>query len=555
MRRAILVLTGLLGLTACHQSGPKVAKLSSAVFEKAEAFFAAQKADSAFYYFNQVATGDRDKMQVAMAYNYMAAIQSDAGDYYGAQESLTLSLSYLDEKDKEARYCLASDYNELGMTSIKLRNYSAAINYFNSALRFSDEESYRLVVLNNKANAYRYQKAYADAMAIYRQVLEHTTREGKNYPRLLTNMAITRWLQDSTYHPVPELLRALQMRKRLNDRWGQHSSYAHLSDYYINRADSGLSYANRTYRLAKELNSPDDQLTVLQKLIRLSPATDAKRYFLRYEQLNDSLQTARNAAKNQFALIRYESEKNKADNLRLQKENTEKEYRLFRHNLILVIILISVVAGSIIAIVWYKRRRQRLENEAQSLVRESQLKTSKKVHDVVANGLYRMMSEVENKPDVDKEQLLDQIEWLYDQSRDISYEQPAEKAALFHEQTAELLLSFATSRIKVVLSGNRKEFWANVQDDVKQELHYVLQELMVNMRKHSQATHVAWKFERKNQRVNIYYIDNGVGFPAVFPKNNGLNNTGTRMERIHGVITFGPNAKKGARIMISFPLA
>jgi gentisate 1,2-dioxygenase len=65
----------------------------------------------------------------------------------------------------------------------------------------------------------------------------------------------------------------------------------------------------KMYNAAKEIKNPDDQLEALQKLIALEPSEKSKFYFSKYQKINDSLQNARSKAKNQFALIRYETEK------------------------------------------------------------------------------------------------------------------------------------------------------------------------------------------------------------------------------------------------------
>src|SRR5690606_4084000 len=89
-----------------------------------------------------------------------------------------------------------------------------------------------------------------------------------------------------------------------------------------------LFYAYKMYEVANKLNSANDRLTALKKLIMLGPSKTAKPHFEVYQKLNDSLQTARNAAKNQFAIIRYETEKHKADNLQLLQENTVKKHQM-----------------------------------------------------------------------------------------------------------------------------------------------------------------------------------------------------------------------------------
>jgi hypothetical protein len=51
------------------------------------------------------------------------------------------------------------------------------------------------------------------------------------------------------------------------------------------------------YDVAKNIDSPDDQIEALEKLISLKILQNSKQYFQVYQSLNDSLQTARNKAK------------------------------------------------------------------------------------------------------------------------------------------------------------------------------------------------------------------------------------------------------------------
>ena len=294
-------------------------------------------------------------------------------------------------------------------------------------------------------------------------------------------------------------------------------------------------------------NSPGDQLEALQKLIRLSPPQSVKRYFSVYQQLSDSVLNARNAASNQFALIRYEAEKYETDNLRLQKDNTEKEYQV-----ISVIALLMTVCVSFVF--WYRKRKQRLRLEAQNAIKENQLRISKKVHDVVANGLYRMMSEIENRGSVDKDHLLDKIEEMYERSRDLSYEKAEFATDDFHQTLAQLVQSFASNTTKVLLQGNNKDLWQNTTENLRQEVGHILQELMVNMKKHSEASNVLVKFGQYDNHINMIYSDDGMGFPEDLKYGNGLENTGNRIKAMQGTITFDKNPGNGIRITISFPV-
>ena len=273
-------------------------------------------------------------------------------------------------------------------------------------------------------------------------------------------------------------------------------------------------------------------------------------YFLRYQNLVDSVQIANNKSKNQFALIRYEVEKNKAENLTLQKENAEKKYQIAKREVIIFGTLLIGVAGAIIGFIWYRKRKQKIELQAQQAIQESRLKTSKKVHDVVANGLYRIMAEVENQKEVEKDTLLDKIEELYEKSRDISYDDLHVDEANFSEKIAELIKSFATDNVKVLIVGNDAELWKSVNVNTKYELTQVLQELMVNMKRHSKANNALVKFEILNQKLYISYKDNGIGLPKTLKFNNGLRNTGNRINGIGGTITFDDKVDRGTSIHI-----
>jgi len=554
LKKLALIVIVFLTVSACKEPPKPVKAIESIDFKKGEHFLNLQKRDSAFYHFDRVTTNLKDSLQIAMAYNYMASIQSDAGDYFGAQESLILSLAFLDEQQPKDRYCLASNYNELGMISSKLKNYDGAINYFDAALKFSDDKDYKLIFTNNKANAFRKKKDYSKALILYQQVLTSTPKDGKQYARVLTNLAITKWFNNPNYQAAPELLHALEIRKQTDDLWGQNSSYGHLADYFsAGDPTAALTYAKMRYNLSIQLNSADDQLEALDKLIKLSPLNQLKRYFTRYEQLSDSLSTVRNAAKNQFALIRYHIEKEKADNLKLQKDNIERSYELSQQRIRFYLMLFVFLVGTAVAIWWYKKRKRRSEEENRSVLQENRRNISKKVHDTLANDIYRIMKNVEHSSSLNKDWLMDNIDNIYQRARDISYDIIADPDEDFQQQIAGVLTGFATENTKVVLVGNEEELWQKVNAANKQELKYILQELMVNMQKHSQAGNVVVKFEHQFNRLTVSYSDDGIGFtPGHVPK-NGLTNTGNRIKLMKGDIIFGNHSDKGLQIQLSFP--
>jgi len=377
----------LLFLISCKDKGIKK-KENNQFYDQAFVYQEKGREDSAFIYFSKAKDlflHQKDSLGAGKCLVNMGIISTNKGDYLGAQEISLNALSFFDLKQDAQYPYIRSNFNNLGLASHNLKDYIAAIRFFNNAIEFSRDSLDTRVILNNKARTYQVLKEYTKALKIFNLILKGVSKNKKEYARALSNISYTKWLQDPNFKVVPYYLKALRLREEENDLWGQNSSYAYLSEYYAkNGADSALFYAGKMYQVAKQLNSAYDEMEALQRLIQASPAKETKGYFIRYQKLDDSVQDARLTAKNQFALIRYETEKNKADNLKLQKDNTDKKYQIIKQRIVIFITFLLLLAGSFIFTLRSKKRKQKLQLEAENTIRENQLKTSKKVHDVVA---------------------------------------------------------------------------------------------------------------------------------------------------------------------------
>jgi anti-sigma regulatory factor (Ser/Thr protein kinase) len=503
--------------------------------------------DSAFYYFNRSATSSTDKKQVAAAYQGMALIQTDAGDNFGAQESLISSLRSLNEKDPGDRDYLARDYNGLGMSCYNLSDFGQALSYYKMALRYASDVQLRCNILNNSGNAAKELKSYIPAIRSYDAAMKMTGRSGITYARILTNMAIAKWLQNPSYNAAPELWQSLNIRSHDNDLPGENSSYSHLSEFYgKSHPDSAIWYAQKMRTIAGILHNPAEQLNALAKLILLSSPERSKTYFAQYQIIKDSLEIKRNAAKNQFAVIRYNVEKQNTENLALQKQNTERRFQLLA-----VVVLASLIV--LWSILWFRKRKEHLQLLALQEVQDTKLQLSQKVHDRVANGIYRIMNEVEYSENIDKQDLADKLEVMYEISRDIAHddESYAENFAL---EISNLLNAFKSKEVRLAVTGNEPGVWAGVNSMIKEQVELILQELMVNMSKHSEATHALISFELNEKDLKIGYRDNGIGIPQQVRTGKGLQNTVSRIKALNGTITFGNPPVKGLEIFMNIPL-
>ena len=510
--------------------------------------------DSSFLHFykaKEIFLQSKDSFGAGKCLVNMAIIQTEKSDYFGAQETSLQAIKYFKKNSREHTHYLGTNNNNLGIASHNLKDYANSIKFYDNAILHSDDPLDTFIYLNNKALTLQKSKHYKDAVGIYSKILNESSKNKLEYSRALTNLAFSKWLQNPLYNPIPEFNKALRIRLKEKDDWGLNSSYAHIADYYIeNQKDSALVYARKMFAISKEIKSPDDQIEALQKLISLEDANNSKQYFKVYQKLNDSLQTTRNKAKNQFALIRYETEKNKADFLKAQAENSEKQNHIIKQYFGIGFLLFLLTI-----IYFYIKRNKKIHHQEKLLeVKNTELRYSKKVHDRVANRIYQILSQVENKEHIDRDSLLFGLENVYETSRDISYEnEEINENQNYFEQLQSMLDSYSSDAVQVIFHGNNEKLWEGVNFQNKTEVYLILQELMTNMKKHSQADKVFLKFTNESSHINISYTDNGVGIKTHSPK-NGLQNMENRINSINGKINFDTETNNLLKINISFPI-
>lgn len=520
-----------------------------------------QENDSSYFHLNKAKENFitiNDSLNVAKNLTNMAIIQSNEGDEMGAEQIIIESLNFLNHAPEDSKLSL---YNSLAISSRKQHSYKEAVYWYHKSLGVSKDDLNKRLCLNNLAISYRYLRSYKKADSIlYILLNDHIVQKNPNLKsKVIDNLAYSRWKQNPNKNLEKEFKEALQIRIQNDDKWGQIASNAHLAEYFTNKKPAtALLYAQKMYSIASELNSPDDRLEALQKLILLETPENAKKYAIRYASLNDSLVTARNQAKDQFAKIRYDTEKNREENQSLKIKDVENQLRIQRQKNTTIIALSGVGFLVLALISLYFQQKNKRKRERLIAAYESEVRMSKKVHDVVANDLHRFILRLQailssNHPE--KEKLLSEIESIYQSSRDISHEFQALDKKDFNSEIRYLLSSYQSDSVKVIFNLLENEIWETVDELKKVEVFRVLQEIMTNMSKHSQADFVVIEFKKVENKIKIIYRDNGKGFSEdQLMKKSGIANTENRMESIKGSIIFDSNPGNGLIVTITFPI-
>lgn len=476
----------------------------------------------------------------------MAIIQEYQSDFLGSIETSLGALKLCNNKTpKETYYKI---YNNLGVNSMDIKNYTDAKQFYQKALDLSSTELDKLKVQHNLAVVYFYEKNYKAAEQTERQILSNLHKKNDTYYKVSIHHARYMSHLHPNYNPIPIFNKAIDYSIANNNLWGLDACYYYVSEYYYNRKpDSALAYAHKNYKVATKLKASLDRLDALENIIKLE--NKALPYFDIYNKLADSLEAARNSSKNQFAVIRFESEKNLNEKMKLEKKMDEKNDQMLLGS---ALVLLSITGGF-----WmYRYRQQKIKKEAENKIKEDRFLISKKVHDVVANGIYQVMSSIEHHQNFNKEEVLDKLDDMYQKSRDISHDKlPVFLEDNIQNQISELAQTFQNENVQVFLVGNEISTWKSVPLSIQKELYPIILELFVNTKKHSSANRILLKLNIDNQLFTIKYTDNGCGKEQISNKGMGMNSIIQKVKSHHGTIEYGiQQDKPGFFVTMSFPL-
>ncbi|WBV51342.1 tetratricopeptide repeat-containing sensor histidine kinase [Chryseobacterium gambrini] len=536
------LITILLIISSCKRDNKKTE--DNVNFQKAFICRESQSYDSAFYYYN-LAKNDlitiNDSVGTARSLINMGMIQTKKGDFLGGIESSLEANKYIKKKDdKINKNLLATNYNNLAISSNALRNFNDALSFYLIAIKYVEGKENTYICYNNIGDLL----ITLDSLKLAKTYLEKAALADSavNYSRAINNLAKAKYLDDKNYNPLPEFYKALEIRQKNNDGEGLNSSFETLSTYYYDKDKKlSLEYAQKMLKEAIQNNSPDDQITALRRIITLQPEKYLSN-FNKFDSINYNLQTIRNKHKSQFAMVRYDVAQKDAENQRLISQGLIKSAGISA----LILLLLGTTY-------WYIKRQKQLKQEKEIEVKNTQLEMSKKVHDVVANGLYHMMIDVQNNPEMDKTKILNDIEKMYEESRDISHENIAEKD--FAPRFINMITSYSSEEQRVLTVSYKESIWENIPYNTQLELYYIIREILVNMKKHSKAKLASVKFEKNDKNLIIRYTDNGVGIADLEQqKGTGIHNTENRIESIGGDITFEKNPTGGLIIEITIPI-
>ncbi|GAA4301567.1 tetratricopeptide repeat-containing sensor histidine kinase [Aestuariibaculum suncheonense] len=489
---------------------------------------------------------------VKAAYNLelIAFAQYRMGFFDESEQFIIQALKLLDgsESNSQTQGLRERLFNQLGMIYRNLKDYENSNKYFKKALALNQNPENIIAIKTNIANNFADQEDYKKAV----EVLEPLYEEAINIEDVDIKVV---FIDNLGYYKTKigddsgEVLMntALNLRTKRQMLTGLFSSYWHLSLLYLDRNDKvkAKRFIDSLEVIGNKIGTPSYQLEVLKLKLDLANNPDFKAYV----DLKEAIANEHFARENKFAAIKYnvtEKEKElqeKEQKLKISELEKEKEKNLKLFYLALGL-LVVFISGFLLMVLRIKHRKDKVKQ-----VYLTEARISKKVHDEVANDVYQIMSKLQSTPQVNDD-ILDNLEAIYSKTRDISKENSAiDLKENFLNILKDLLQGYSNSSVNIITKGISQVEWEQVDDIKKMTLYRVLQELMVNMKKHSQASNVVLSFKYENNKIQIAYTDNGLGCNLL--KGTGMQNMENRIHSINGTIIFESEAGRGFKSKIT----
>ncbi|MDX8552363.1 tetratricopeptide repeat protein [Tenacibaculum sp. 1B UA] len=526
--------------------------------------------DSAFYYYHRskdISKNINDSLAVGRRLLSIAYLQRDAKDYLGSEISFVNALQYLEPINSNTY--TERVYNGLGLISEELNQPKEALKYYNIALSYNKlnkNDTGHIYIINNIGLLYQKQKQHEKAIRFFKKGLAFDSIKNKyitQYALLLENLAFSNYALNKKENILQQYNEVLSIRKKLNNYSGMSTTHINLSNYYKDQdhTKKALYHSNEALQYAKQTHNNKRWLEALQNLSDLTGDEQSKLYLNEYITLSDSLFQNERRLKNQFAKIRYETDKKEKENVVLKTENQQKQAEILYHKQQKTIGWLAAAVGLLLfgfSVMFYFQRRRKLLYQAQLQqvqVREHERKQiAKSLHDEVAGDLRLLHRKLEKSNLLEEAQKLDAVKEnvrnLSHQLSSVSFDKVS-----FKNQIINLVSDYFEPDFKIKVNGLQNYDWTTINNSIKRLLYLSIRESIQNCKKHAKASKITINFSVRKKYVHLGIIDDGIGFNTIVNKKGiGLQNLQERIEELNGKLTINSEVGKGTQTSIQIPL-
>ena len=531
-----------------------------------------KKPDSAYYHYHQsknISLQLGDSITAGKRLYNIALLLLNENNILASEIAYISALKNLEKtKFHTIKYYI---YNNLGLIAKEREELQEALKYFDLSLQELKKDSIKnynlqLNTFNNKGLLYQHFNQHQKAITYFMQGLNKDSIEQKyptQYALLLENLTYSNYSLGNKEKVLQQYNEVLSIRKKLHNYSGMSTTHINLSNYFkdLNLTKKALFHSNEALKYAKQTHNNKRWLEALENLSELTKGEQSKQYLREYITLNDSLFQKERQLKNQFAKIRYETDKKEKENVVLKTENQQKQAEITYQKQQKTIGWLAAVSGLLFSgfsVLFYFQRKRKILYQAQlqkvEAREQERQQIAKSLHDEVAGDLRLLHRKLEKSNLVEEAIKLNAVKEnvrnLSHQLSSVSFDKVS-----FKDQIINLVSDYFELDFKIKVYGIRDYDWTTIDNSIKRLLYLSTRESIQNCKKYAKASTIIIDFSVHKKYVHLNITDNGVGFNTKISKKGiGLQNLQERVEELDGTLTITSEIGKGTQTHIQIPL-
>ena len=531
-----------------------------------------KKPDSAYYHYHQsknISLQLGDSITAGKRLYNIALLLLNENNILASEIAYISALKNLEKtKFHTIKYYI---YNNLGLIAKEREELQEALKYFDLSLQELKKDSIKnynlqLNTFNNKGLLYQHFNQHQKAITYFMQGLNKDSIEQKyptQYALLLENLTYSNYSLGNKEKVLQQYNEVLSIRKKLHNYSGMSTTHINLSNYFkdLNLTKKALFHSNEALKYAKQTHNNKRWLEALENLSELTKGEQSKQYLREYITLNDSLFQKERQLKNQFAKIRYETDKKEKENVVLKTENQQKQAEITYQKQQKTIGWLAAVSGLLFSgfsVLFYFQRKRKILYQAQlqkvEAREQERQQIAKSLHDEVAGDLRLLHRKLEKSNLVEEAIKLNAVKEnvrnLSHQLSSVSFDKVS-----FKDQIINLVSDYFELDFKIKVYGIRDYDWTTIDNSIKRLLYLSTRESIQNCKKYAKASTIIIDFSVHKKYVHLNITDNGIGFNTKISKKGiGLQNLQERVEELDGTLTITSEIGKGTQTHIQIPL-
>lgn len=541
-----------------------------------------------------------DKINLARSYGSIASVYQMQGLYIKAMEYYLIALKI--SEDNGNKMSVSKILSNIGVVYFYQKQHHKAIEFYKRALAIEQEmknKNAESTLLNYIGKSYFNLENYDEALPYFTLALnlQHTAGYRKEEAKTLGSFSELYFKKNEITKAMEFAKRQLALHQEINDEQGSAVAYGNVGNCYLLLNDNVRAVHNfqQSYNIANKLHLASElrnsALGLYQSYKQKGEPKMALSMYEKYIQMRDSIINENNNKEIARQEIKYEYEKKSlVDSLnsfaKIQEMALNKKLEIAQKAKERNLIIFGAIGLVLISTLWYQRKinQNKLimkqqeaqyqkeltyatiigqENERKRLARDlhdevGAMLSTIKMNLGVVNMKLKKSGMHEDLTAPSRNLLDDTISNVRQISRDLL------PPSLEEFGLAVALNEFVTGVEKaseIVVNKNFQPMQHRIEPERELALYRVMQEMINNALKHSQATQFDISMNEKDGILFLSFADNGNGFDLQKTKTNtsntrglGLLNLETRVDSTGGTMKYitAPNA--GTRIEIEVPL-